>query len=67
LMLLRYVECPVVLLEPYIANSKEAYPRIQEALRNRALAKPLPDDDILIEYAQAVVRGVLAVYGPEGD
>jgi hypothetical protein len=66
-MLLRYVECPVVLLEPYIANSQEAYPRIQEALRRRALGKSLPEDDILTEYAGAVVRGVLAAYGPESD
>ncbi|HKK19526.1 MAG TPA: hypothetical protein VJ952_12685 [Opitutales bacterium] len=66
LMLLRYVECPVVLLEPYIANSTGAYPRIQEAIRLRDLGEPPGDDDILAEYARAVVDGILAVYGP-GD
>ncbi|WP_158279783.1 N-acetylmuramoyl-L-alanine amidase family protein [Coraliomargarita sinensis] len=64
LMLLRYVECPVVLLEPYIANSKESYPRIQEALERRHSGRPLAEGDILVEYAQGVVAGVLDVYGP---
>lgn len=65
LLLLRYVACPTVLLEPYIANSRPAYPRLQEALRNRRADRPLPDDDILLEYANAVVEGLLAVYGPQ--
>lgn len=64
LMLLRYVECPVILLEPYIANSKGAYPRIQQALESRAAGAPPGEDDILIEYADAVVAGLLKVYGP---
>lgn len=64
LMLLRYVECPVVLLEPYIANSKQAYSRLQEAIRIRKEGGPLPEGDILLEYADAVVRGLLDVYGP---
>ena len=67
LMLLRYVECPVVLLEPYIANSKQTYPRLQKALKNRADGEALADDDILLEYADAVVRGLLKVYGPDAD
>lgn len=62
LMLLRLVDCPVVMLEPYIANSRSSYPRIQAALRARAHHEPLPENDILIEYADAVVRGVLATY-----
>lgn len=65
LLLLRYVQCPVVLLEPYIANSKEAYPRIQAALKNRQFGKAPAEDDILLEYADAVVEGILAVYGSE--
>jgi hypothetical protein len=65
LMLLRYVECPVVLLEPYIANSKGTYPRIQQALQTRHAGKQPEEDDILVEYARAVVRGVIRVYGPE--
>lgn len=65
LMLLRHVECPVVLLEPYIANSKAIYPRIQEALRKRELGHPLAEDDILVQYAGAIVAGLLQVYGPK--
>lgn len=64
LLLLRYAECPTVLLEPYIANSRATYPRIQAALRNRQTETPLSDDDIFLEYANAVVQGILAVYGP---
>jgi N-acetylmuramoyl-L-alanine amidase len=64
LMLLRLVDCPSVLLEPYIANSQSSYARIQQALRARALHMPLPQDDILIEYADAVVAGILQAYGP---
>jgi hypothetical protein len=63
LMLLRLVDCPTVMLEPYIANSQSSYPRIQEALRARAYHEPLREDDILIEYADAVVRAVLKTYG----
>jgi len=65
LLLLRLVDCPTVLLEPYIANSKNSYARIQKALAARAVYAPLPEDDILIEYADAVVDGVLRVYGSE--
>ena len=62
LMLLRLVDCPVVLLEPYIANSHNTYARLQQALSARASQWPLPEDDILIEYAEAVVDGILRVY-----
>jgi len=65
LMLLRLVDCPTVLLEPYIANSQASYALIQKALAARAIHAPLPEDDILIEYADAVVDGVLRVYGSE--
>ncbi|NBB79400.1 MAG: hypothetical protein GVY36_08140 [Verrucomicrobia bacterium] len=65
LMLLRLVDCPAVMLEPYIANSRTSYPRIQEALRARAHHEPLPEEDILIEYADAVVQGLLRAYGGE--
>jgi hypothetical protein len=58
LMLLRMMECPVVLLEPYVANSEVAYARIQSALANRAQGLPLAGDDILVEYADGVVAGV---------
>ena len=59
LMLLRLVDCPTVLLEPYIANSHNSYARIQKALTARQFHQPLPADDILIEYADAVVVGLL--------
>ena len=64
LLLLRAVECPVVLLEPYIANSRGTYPRLQQAIRSRHSGHPPAADDILTEYADAVVRGLLAVYAP---
>lgn len=63
LMLLRMVECPIVLLEPYVANSEAVYPRLQDALAVRAQGGDLSEDDILVEYADAVVDGVLRMYG----
>lgn len=65
LMLLRLVDCPTVLLEPHIANSLTGYAHLQAALAVRAEGTPIPSDDILVEYANAVVAGVLRVYGPE--
>ena len=65
LLLLRSVECPTVLLEPYVANSMAAYPRLQAALANRAAGAALAADDILLEYADAVVAGVLACYADD--
>lgn len=63
LMLLRMVECPTVLLEPYVANSKPVYARLQEALAARVAGSELAEDDILVEYTDAVVKGVLKMYG----
>jgi N-acetylmuramoyl-L-alanine amidase len=62
LMLLRLVDCPTVLMEPYITNSHSSYARIQKALSAREYHEPLPADDILVEYADAVVTGVLRAY-----
>ena len=62
LMLLRLVDCPTVLMEPYIANSHNSYARIQKALTAREYHEPLPVDDILVEYADAVVTGILHTY-----
>lgn len=62
LMLLRLIECPVVLLEPYVANSTAVYPRLQSALATRASGAALAGDDILLEYADAVVAGVVSRY-----
>lgn len=63
LMLLRLVECPTVMLEPYIANGRPAYARLQQALADRAEGRTLADDDILLEYTEAVVVGILVHYG----
>ena len=65
LLLLRMAECPTVLLEPYVANSVDAYARFQSALTNRAATQPLAKDDILLEYVNAVVAGVRACYGED--
>ena len=65
LLLLRMAECPTVLLEPYVANSVGAYGRLQSALANRATGRALAEDDILLQYADAVVAGVRACYGQE--
>ena len=54
-----------MLLEPYVANSMAAYPRLQAALANRAAGAALAADDILLEYADAVVAGVLACYADD--
>ena len=62
LLMLRMAECPTVLLEPYVANSVTAYARIQAALADRAAGRALAEDDILVEYADAVVAGVLDCY-----
>ena len=63
LLLLRGVECPTVMLEPYIANSVEVYARIQSALAARSVGAALAEDDILLEYSGAVVDAVVACYG----
>jgi N-acetylmuramoyl-L-alanine amidase len=65
LLMLRMSDCPTALLEPYVANGVQAYARLQSALANRAAGEPLAEDDILVEYADAVVAGVLACYGSE--
>ena len=49
-------------MEPYISNSQSSYARIQKALSAREYYEPLPTDDILVEYADAVVTGVLRTY-----
>jgi len=63
LMILREADCPAVMIEPFVANSEWGYGRLQAALAARAEGGELPEDDVLVEYAEAVVEGVLAVYG----
>ena len=63
LLILRMAECPTVILEPYIVNSEAVYPRLQSALAERVAGNAPAKDDILLEYANAVVAGVLNAYG----
>jgi hypothetical protein len=46
--------CPVVFLEPYVANSQSSYPRIQKWLENGSGEDP----SIITEYADAVMLGL---------
>ena len=62
-MPLRLVDCPKVMLEPYVANSRNSYARLQNSLVNRTKNFPVSEDDILVKYADAVVDGVLRAYG----
>lgn len=62
LLILRMAECPTVLLEPYIVNSEAVYLRLQSALADWAAGSAPAKDDILVEYANAVVSGVLKCY-----
>jgi len=66
LMLLRSVECPVVLLEPFLANSVSGYARLQQSIEIRKAGGQPGKDDLLVRYADAVVEGLLRVYGPKG-
>ena len=60
LMANRLYECPVVFLEPYVANSKEAYARIlsghYQGVRNVAGKTRV---SLFEEYADAVVAGIV--------
>jgi N-acetylmuramoyl-L-alanine amidase len=48
----RLYRCPVVFLEPYVANSQAVYPRIQEWISGKA------EGSLVDEYADAVVLGL---------
>jgi N-acetylmuramoyl-L-alanine amidase len=48
----RLYRCPVVFLEPYVANSQAVYPRIQEWSSGQ------PEGSLVDEYADAVVLGL---------
>ena len=48
----RIYRCPVVFLEPYVANSKVTYPRIQNWLNGK------PKLSLIDEYSQAVLDGL---------
>ncbi|QYY34405.1 N-acetylmuramoyl-L-alanine amidase [Ruficoccus sp. ZRK36] len=51
----RLYSCPVVFLEPYVANSQAVYPRLKAEAE---APEPLPDG-LVEEYAQGVVEGLL--------
>ena len=48
----RIYQCPVVFLEPYVANSKAVYPRIQEWMSGKA------EGSLVDEYADSVMLGL---------
>jgi N-acetylmuramoyl-L-alanine amidase len=48
----RLYRCPVVFLEPYVANSRAVYPRIQEWIYGQA------EGSLVDEYTDAVVLGL---------
>ena len=48
----RIYRCPVVFLEPYVANSKAVYPRIQDWISGK------PEGTLIDEYADAVMLGL---------
>jgi N-acetylmuramoyl-L-alanine amidase len=48
----RLYRCPVVFLEPYVANSQAVYPRIQEWISGQ------PEGSLVDEYADAVMLGL---------
>ena len=54
----RIYRCPVVFLEPYLANSKETYPRIQNWLNDK------PELSLIDEYSQAVLEGLRNWFKP---
>lgn len=60
----RIYQCPVIFMEPYIANSKTEYERIQlgpyEGTKNFGLHPRL---SLVEEYAQCLLEGILAATG----
>ncbi|MBC2594289.1 N-acetylmuramoyl-L-alanine amidase [Ruficoccus amylovorans] len=51
----RLYACPVVFLEPYVANSQAVYPRLKAEAE---APEPLPDG-LIEEYAEAVAQGLV--------
>lgn len=56
----RKYRCPVVFLEPYVANSLAVYPRIQNWLQGKRGG----DDCLIKEYASAVLLGLQNHFTP---
>ncbi|MEK9772842.1 MAG: hypothetical protein VW576_04700 [Opitutae bacterium] len=57
----RLYRCPVVFLEPYVANSSSTYPRIQ----NWILGKKGEGDCLIEEYSKTVVLGLKNYFNRE--
>jgi hypothetical protein len=55
----RIYRCPVVFLEPYVANSQDAYERIQLGnYEGKMQVKGEPKLSLVEEYAESVFRGI---------
>jgi N-acetylmuramoyl-L-alanine amidase len=55
----RIYQCPVVFLEPYVANSKEVYQRIQlGSYEDKRLLNDVLLKSLISEYADAVILGI---------
>ncbi|MBT6851652.1 MAG: hypothetical protein HOA16_10715, partial [Opitutae bacterium] len=61
LMANRLYECPVVFLEPYVANSKEVFSRIQSGdYEGAKMVAGKLRVSLVEEYVDAVVAGLVA-------
>ena len=62
----RIYRCPVIFLEPYVANSKPTYSHIQlghyDGVRN---VEGIPRKALVEEYTKCVVQGILEAYSQE--
>ena len=59
----RIYQCPVVFLEPYVANSKETYERIQLGnYKGRKMIDGVLKLNLVEEYADIVFQGLLASF-----
>jgi hypothetical protein len=64
LMATRVYHCPVVFLEPYVANSLEGYARIQAGEYSGTRDwDGIPRKNIFVEYGDAVLAGLVNYYG----
>ena len=60
----RLYQCPVIYLEPYVANSREVFARIQAGdYKGTRIVAGAERISIFREYASGVVAGLLAYYG----
>jgi len=58
----RLYRCPTLFLELYVANSVPVYPRLKAVLQAEAAGEPLPEGNLIDEYADAVVAGLVRYY-----